>query len=252
MTLIRMAPALALAAGAASAAAQQTGATRPSRLDTLTVSVYKGDFIVKTVPLHHLRSSDAVKLLTPYVQSAGGGVFEVPSVGAVTIRETPRIYDQMLSVLEKYDHEPATIVLNFQLVSAEQTNTRDPAVAGVDSLLRGVLKYSGYRLLGTAVATVGEDHGVVQTLAGDNETLGLDVSVREVRVEGNAASVNLVVTLYKPPISPALNVVGRGPVTLLQTGVTVPTGQTVLLGTSSSDNGQRALILIVRPQLAKR
>ncbi len=68
---------------------------------------------------------------------------------AVTIREVPRIYTDMMGVLEKYDREPASVVLNFQLVAAEQTNTRDPAVAGIDSLLRNVLKFSGYRLLGT-------------------------------------------------------------------------------------------------------
>ena len=36
---------------------------------------------------------------------------------------------------------------------------------------------------------------------------------------------------------------------VLSTGVTVPVGQTVVLGTSAMDIGQRALILTVRPQL---
>ena len=266
MTLRRPSIALALALVASSAIAQKppvvkkvTGGSQP--LDTPQVVQFQlprepagvhPPFTVKTVTLHHLSSGQAVKLLSPYSVTVGGGVFEVPGLEAVTIREVPAVYDQMLDVLEKYDREPATVVLNFQLVSAEQTNTRDPAVAGIDSLLRGVLKFSGYRLLGTAVATVGEDRGVEQTLAGDTETLGLNVSVREVRVEGNSASVNLIVELYKPAIPAGLNVVGRGPITLLQTGVTVPIGQTVLLGTSASDNGQRALILTVRPQLAKR
>jgi hypothetical protein len=115
-----------------------------------------------------------------------------------------------------------------------------------------VLKYSGYRLLGTAVATARDQSIVDQTLAADGETLSLNVEIREVHVEGGDASVYLRVSLFKPPIPPALNVVGRGPVELLSTGVTVPIGQTVLLGTSASDNGQRALILTVRPQLAKR
>ena len=36
---------------------------------------------------------------------------------------------------------------------------------------------------------------------------------------------------------------------IIGTGVTVPIGQTVVLGTASSDGGQKALILTVRPQL---
>ncbi len=219
-------------------------------------TVRQGDFIVKTVSLHHLASGSAVKLLAPYAVTPGGGVFEVPNVMAVTIREVPPIYNEMLGVLEKYDRDPATVVLNFQLVSAEQTNSRDPAVAGIDSLLRGVLKFSGYRLLGTAMATTGEAHMVTQTIAADNETLSLTVEVRDVRVEGNDASVNLYVSLERPAIpaqsTGTASVAGRAAVRLLSTGVTVPMGQVVLLGTSASDNGQRALILTVRPQLAKR
>jgi hypothetical protein len=176
----------------------------------------------------------------------------VPNVRAVTIREVPRIYSDMMNVLEKYDREPASVVLNFQLVAAEPTNTRDPAVAGIDSLLRNVLKFSGYRLLGTAVATTGENHMVTQTIAGDSETLSLTVSVSDVRVEGNDASVNLRVSLERPAVPATTSAYGRPRADLLSTGVTVPMGQTVLLGTSASENGQRALILTVRPQLAKR
>ncbi len=247
---------IALVLSVSSTVAAQQAGTRAPR-DTMASSNQRpGDFTVRTVELHHLTSGEAVKLLAPYVQSQGGGVFEVPNVRAVTIREVPRIYVDMISVLEKYDREPVTVVLNFQLVSANQTTTRDPSVAGIDSLLRGVLKFSGYRLLGTAIATAGEDHTVMQTIAGDNETLSLSVEVDDVRVDGNAASVNLRVSLYKPAFparsSGTMSLSGQAPVQLLSTGVTVPIGQTVLLGTSASENGQRALILTVRPQLAKR
>ncbi len=230
--------------------AQQQSDT--SRKAPAASAVRQGDFIVKTVTLHHLSSGSAVKLLAPYSLTPGGGVFEVPNVMAVTIREVPRVYNEMLGVLEKFDREPTAVLLNFQLVAAEPTNTRDPAVAGIDSLLRGVLKFSGYRLLGTAVATTGENHMTTQTIAADNETLSLSVEVRDVRVEGNIASVNLHVLLERPAVPATTTAYGRPGVDLLSTGVTVPMGQTVLLGTSAGENGQRALILTVRPQLAKR
>ena len=254
MNVIRVFGAAALAVAAVNVAAQQSS-TRPP-LDTSRKAsggaVQQGELVVKTVTLHHLTSADAVKLLSPYSVTAGGGVYGVPNVSAVTIRETPRIYTEMMGVLEKYDREPASVVLNFQLVAAEPTNTRDPAVAGIDSLLRNVLKFSGYRLLGTAVATTGENHVVTQTISGDSETLSLSVAVNDVRVEGNDASVNLRVSLERPAVPATTAGYGRPRTDLLSTGVTVPMGQTVLLGTSASENGQRALILTVRPQLAKR
>ena len=133
-------------------------------------AVMHGEFIVKTVPLHHLTSNEAVKLLSPYSSTAGGGVFEVsPNVRAVTIRELPKIFAEMMIVLGQYDRDPASVTLNFQLIAAENSNTRDPGVAGLDSLLRGVLKYTGYRLLTTSVATASEGGNVTQTLSADGE-----------------------------------------------------------------------------------
>jgi hypothetical protein len=205
------------------------------------------EIVVKTVPLHHLSSAEAVKLLVPYVQSPGGGVFEVSSqIRAVTIRETPRVYGDMMAVLNQYDRDPASVTLNFQLIAAENSNTRDSGLAGLDSLLRGVLKYSGYRLLTTSVASASEEGFVTQSLSADGETFTLQVHVTDVRVEGNDASVHLGVSLLRNAV-PAK---GQPPAPVLSTGVTVPVGQTVVLGTSAIDVGQRALILTVRPQIA--
>jgi hypothetical protein len=207
------------------------------------------EIIVKTVPLHHFTSAEAVKLLSPYVQSPGGGVYEVsPNIRAVTIRETPKVYAEMMAVLSQYDRDPASVTLNFQLIAAENTNTRDPAVAPLDSLLRGVLKYSGYRLLTTSVASASENGYVTQVLSADGDNFALAVSLTDLRVEGNDASVHLTVSLTRNAVPSK----GQGPASVLSTGVTVPIGQTVVLGTSVIDNGQpqRALILTVRPQLA--
>lgn len=223
-----------------------TVAAQQASIDTRN-TVKHGDFAIKTVPLHHLTSLEAVKLLQPYVQTNGGGVFEVSAnIRAVTIREVPTVYAEMLMVLSRYDRDPATVTLNFQLIAAENSTTRDPGVAGLDSLLRGVLKYSGYRLLTTSMASASENSTVSQTLSADGETFTLAVNVTDLRVDGNEASVHLNVALYRnavPSKGQALNQV-------LSTGVTVPIGQTVVLGTSATDVGQRALILTVRPQLA--
>jgi hypothetical protein len=208
--------------------------------------VVHGDFVVKTVPLHHLTSAEAVKLLSPYSQTAGGGVFEVsPNIRAVTIREVPKIYAEMMMVLSQYDRDPATVTLNFQLIAAENTNTRDPGVAGLDSLLRGVLKYTGYRLLTTSVASASENGNVTQTLSADGESFTLEVFVNDLRIDGTEASVHLNVHLIRNGVPSK----GQAPSQVLSTGVTVPVGQTVVLGTSATDVGQRALILTVRPQL---
>jgi hypothetical protein len=109
--------------------------------------------------------------------------------------------------------------------------------------------------LNTSVATAGENQVMNQVLSADGEPLSLEVFVSDLRVDGNDASVHLNVTLSKPTAATSANG-GRSSVSLLSTGVTVPIGQTVVLGTSAVTNGQpatqRAFILTVRPQLAKR
>ena len=169
-------------------------------------------FLVKTVPLHHLSSAEAMKLLAPYVRTPGGGVFEVsPNIHAVTVRETQTVFNEMMAVLERYDRDPATVVLNFQLIAAENTNTRDPAVASLDTLLRSVLKFSGYRLLTTSVAAATEGQSVSQTLSADGDPLILSVGVSELRTEGSDASVQLYVRLARQAITatPQNNGIGR-------------------------------------------
>jgi len=245
-----------LAGGLLAAAAGIAGA---QRTDT-TVRTVRGidaqrgqfvEFVVKTVPLHHLTSADAVKLLQPYVQTPGGGVYPAPAnIRAVTIREVPRIFSEMTTVLNEYDREAASITLNFQIISADHSTTRDASAAGLDSLLRGVLKYSGYHLLGTTMAPAAEGAHITQTLNA-GEPLSLAVDVSDIRVEGNDASVHLNVQLSRSLYQTGPNRVVVNPV-LLSTGVTVPIGQTVVLGTSATDNGQRALILTVRPQISAR
>jgi hypothetical protein len=209
-----------------------------------------GDFVVKTVTLHHLSSAEAVKLLSPYSQTPGGGVYEVSRVHAITIRETPKIYADMIAVLGQFDREAANVTLNFQLIAADGSGTRDPGIAGLDSLLRGVLKFSGYHLLGTAIATASEGGMATQTLAAESEVLTLQAIVGDLRVDGNEASVHLSVELRRPVVA-MTNGKSFSP-NVLSTDVTVPIGQTVVLGTAAStipNAGARALILTVRPQM---
>jgi hypothetical protein len=235
---------LALAAAvvaATSADGQQQGAAQ-ARAST-------ADIVVKTVTLRHLSSNDATQLLAPYVQTPGGGVFPVPGVRAVTIREVPRVFTEMQKILATYDRSPATVTLNFQLIAAEEVGPRDPAIAGLDSLLRGVLKYSGYRLLRTTVANATEHSGVSQSLAADQEMLTLKAFVEEIRTDGSDGSVRLTVSLDRDAVPATPTKPGVMGKELLSTGVSVPIGHTVVLGAAAADGGNRAFILTVRPQL---
>ena len=247
------------------------------------------ELMAKTITLRHLTSDQAVKMLAPYVRSKDGGVFDVPNVRAVTIRETARVIAEMEKVLAEYDRSPAAVTLNFQLIAADNSTTRDPNVAALDSLLRNVLRFTGYRLLLTTVANASEGGRVSQVLAvakpsgsairirgaappsssspliiidgirqgeldalaqqGEPDTFVLIVDVTDIRAEGAEASVHLNVMLLRQLFATGTKIPATQQ-TLLSTGVTVPTGHTVVLGTATTDGSDGALILTVRPQLA--
>jgi hypothetical protein len=165
-------------------------------------------------------------------------------------RDTARKIYPKATNLRSAEHPAASISLTFQLIAAEDAPTRDPGLAGLDSLLRGVLRFNGYRLLGTAVVSAGEFADVTQTLtATDQEAIKLSVSVRDVYLAGEASSVRLTVRMVRNYGLP--NSTMRGMYDdLLTTGVTVPIGQTVVLGTAAVTGNVKALILTVKPQLA--
>lgn len=208
--------------------------------------------VTVTVPLKHLSAKDAVQLLQPFVtspvyaNSPGGGVFPVPGGTAITIREKVSNYGRMLQVLREYDRSAAMVAFTFQLIIADNSGKRDSDIASLDTVLRSVLKYTGYRLVGVGVLRSGESSYASETITADDQKFLLVMSVADIRTSGTEASVKLSISLRrdKAMISNDRAMYDE----LLNTGVTVPIGQTVVLGSASLD-AKRAIILTVRPQL---
>ena len=206
--------------------------------------------IVRTFTLRHLSPESADRLVAPYILSQKGGVFGVGGdVRAITVRETPQNVARIDSLLRVHDRSPTTLTFRFQLIAAEDRPTRDPAIAGLDSTLRGLLRFAGYRLLSQAVVTVGEVQSFAQTLQADTERLLLSGEVSEIQAADGAGSVHVRVWLSR---SRGVTSVGTEipEEKLLQTGLSVPLGQTVVLGSAVSGGKVRALILAVRPEVA--
>jgi hypothetical protein len=255
---------VALATSAANAQARGSATEDPST------------YAVKTIPLHHLSNGDAALLLGPYL-TGKGGVYPVgSSMHAVTVRGSSATIAEMEKLLAQYDRSPVTISLNFQLISADYTSNRDASLAGLDSVLRSVLKFSGYHLMRAAVVNVSEGSIASQTLSADGQDYRLTYDIAEVSGTGADATVHLKVSLQRLGVTMTDGMRTVDP-QLLSTGVTIPIGHTVVLGSSmetatpavpntsgtrgnarvpprtsamTAAGSDRALILTVRPQVA--
>jgi hypothetical protein len=229
-------------------------------LPTLAGAQDPRDLAVKTFKLQNLRPEDAAKLLGPYVNSPGGGVFEAGSIGAITVRETPTIIALVDSILRVHDRPRAIVSLRFQLIAALDSTRRDPAIADIETELRKLFKFNGYALIGEGTATTEEMNEFTMTLSaraatlakGSPDTPAFDepyvIKGWVERVEGTGADRTVRLNLS---LQDARR--GRDATDLLRTGLTMPMGQGVILGSATPPNrlGSRvALILVVQPELA--
>jgi hypothetical protein len=230
--------------------ASAAGAQRPD-----SSAAHEASYVVKTLPLHRLSNMDAVLLLQPYLIGKGSASATGPSIRAVTVRAAPKTIAEMEKLLEQYDRTEATVSLQFQLVAADYSTNRDPALAGVDSVLRGVLKFTGYRVMSSTIANVGEETSARVTLSGDGEDYAVIYGVGRVNVD--TRSIQMQVDLRRSRLVMQAGGVGSGDKSLLSTGVTIPDDHTVVLGgaveaLARPDRGnrnERAIFLVVRAQI---
>jgi hypothetical protein len=240
----------------------------------------KSPLETKTIELKHLKPDEAVSLLKPYLVNVAGSVSWVsPNMPIITIKDVAENLSRMEKVLAKYDHSPATIRLVFQLIEADTgprmvSTSAERVSSDLDATLRSVLRFSAYRVLAQGIATSGEYSNISQKLAKADEfsyynisaevgtirlsdaTLQMDYSPARNASSGQTlvdtsatGSVHLRVSLGKVTevkIENRDNYQG-----VISTGLDVPLGHTVVLGTAATQKGGVALILTVKPELVR-
>ena len=214
---------LALVVGAAAAGC----ADRGSKLET------------KTYRLEYLEPKEAAQIVDPYVypkrEGAAGSMS--PFDGGLTVRETPENLARIDSVLARYDRPVPNLRLSFQLIEADGASASDPRIAPLESLLSGLFRYEGYRLLDEAQLTAASGGMSSATMMVHGVPFKLTVRLRKVRPEPGAGEADIDVTL---------DVRNYGEI--LTTSLTVPVGKTVVLGSARPDPQLGALIVTLKPE----
>jgi|CXWL01.1.fsa_nt_gi hypothetical protein len=225
------------------------GVEEPAPRDTIAV---------RTFALRYLDSEDAAKLVGPYVRSPGSAVYNAGSrASAITIREQPNILATIDSVLREFDRPPSSVVLHFQLLTSSDTPTNDPAIRDIDAALRGLFRFSGYRVIaeGTTIASDFSDFTV--TMSGESDRFIVSGMVGRVKV-GTSPNVKLEVDLKAAPRprTPTDSIGASGMLVdmmmgsqVISSGITMPLGEAIVLGSGSIVNQKGTLILVVRPSL---
>lgn len=253
---IRSAPSMrALSRSVSTAFATACAVAVALSLTTLTLDAQdrEDSLVVRTYSLKSMSASDAAKLVAPYVRSPRGGVFDVGTTRAITVRESLRVLATVDSLLAVHDRAAVVVRLTFQLIATSDSATRDPAIAPVENALRGIFRFSGYRLLAQSTSMVRENGDFQSTVSTDGRRYLIAGNLSRVPVTADGA-IRLDVSLDDVTARPAdvaaaqvRAMLGGGRV--LSTDLTAPLGQTIVLGSGAPEDGGRVLILVVRADL---
>ena len=205
---------------------------------------------VRTFDLQRLEGPEAAALVSPYVytdrEGAPGSMSHTE--GVLTVREMPENLNRIADVLATYDEAPAAVTLNFQLIEANGFSGGNEAFADVESELRSLLRYEGYRLVGDAVLQVREGGRALLRIdrigdggPAEEPPFQLEVWVAQIAgTDGNRAA-DIAVQLRHPWYE-----------NLLDTRVHVAGGKSMVLGTTSAGLADaEAMILVVRPTIGE-
>lgn len=207
---------------------------------------------VRTFILRHLDPDVAAALISPYVDFLpGAGVFRTGgSMRGITVRAPFTALARVDGLLKEHDKAPSTVRLRFQVVAALDSAVSDPELSGIESELRSVLRFRGYRLLAQGFISTNDDSPSEATLT-DGRTDPFLVHTYTHRIDpGDRGSVSLNVALQGAPFS---NGPARTGTKIIETRITMPFGQSVVVGSGSAvvwpepnRPKNQAILLIVR------
>jgi type II secretory pathway component GspD/PulD (secretin) len=200
----------------------------------------------RTFELQYLDAYTAASLIEPYVygdrEGAPGTISTAGDMAShlITVRETPDNLAKIERVLSEYDQPAPMVQLHFQVIEANGNTTPDSAIAGVESALRRLFRFRGYRLLSEAVLSGVTRSSMTQNLGGEGPVWGIKVNILDVRGGADSGTVRFEVSLYGP----------TGEV--FETTANVRLGQTMVLGSTKPRASRETLILAVRPEVMKQ
>ncbi|UCG88898.1 MAG: hypothetical protein JSW71_10315 [Gemmatimonadota bacterium] len=201
----------------------------------------------QTFELRYLDARTAASLIEPYVyfdRETNPGTLSTAGDMAshvITVRETPDNLAKIARVLADYDQPAPMVQLHFQVIEANGSTTTDAAIEGVESALRQLFRFRGYRLLAEAVLSGVAGSSMSQNLGGERGGFGIQTHIRDVRGSADSGTVRFDVGLWGQELG-----------TVFETTANVRMGQTMVLGSTRPQPGMETLILAVRPEVMKQ
>ena len=205
------------------------------------------------VKVNYIDARSAYSILMPYM-SRNGKLQLVRESNMLIIEDIPEIVEKILSILKEIDVKPLDLQFTVDLIlgSMSARSADDSTVPGVypdkkiksDPLIKELSKlltYESFRRLDSTLINVQDNSRSTQMLGGEGMSFRLNLQPRYIKEEkGDSIRVELSLSSrqYKKDGSPLS-------LTLIDTTLSLQSGDRSVVGVSKLNGGDKALILIL-------
>ena len=216
------------------------------------------------VKLKYIKARQAYDLLLNY-QSLGFGRIRIQSeLNIITVQDTPEIVEKMLALLKKIDVKPVDILFTVDLILGIGESSKDASNVSrflkakehdkkleSDPLikeLKKVLSYKYYNKVGSSFLRVQDGGYSDHRIGGSDLDLELRLVPRYVREEKeDVFQLELRLRQFTGYVHEGI----KKYQTLINTPLTIKSGERTVVGVSKLDGGDKALILILQGKIVK-
>ncbi len=203
------------------------------------------------VKVNYIEARSAYSILMPYM-SRNGKLQLVRESNMLIIEDIPEIVEKILSILKEIDVKPLDLQFTVDLIlgsmsgdwEADPLHERSLKDLKSDPLikeLRKLLTYESFKRLDSTLINVQDNSRSTQMLGGEGMSFRLDLQPRYIKEEkGDSIRVELSLSSrqYKKDGSPLS-------LTLINTTLSLQSGDRSVVGVSKLNGGDKALILIL-------
>lgn len=203
------------------------------------------------VKVNYIEARSAYSILMPYM-SRNGKLQLVRESNMLIIEDIPEITEKILSILKEIDVKPLDLQFTVDLIlgsmsrdpnadSLYETSSRDLKSDPLIKELSKLLMYESFRRLDSTLINVQDNSRSTQMLGGEGMSFRLDLQPRYIKEEkGDSIRVELSLSSrqYKKDGSPLS-------LTLIDTTLSLQSGDRSVVGVSKLNGGDKALILIL-------
>lgn len=204
----------------------------------------------KIVKVNYIDVREALNILQPYM-SREGTIRILRARNTLILEDRPEFIAKLLEMLKEIDTAPLDLLFTVDIIEGSTVKGEGDRRLEADPVireLRKLVKFESFRLLDTAMIKVQDNSHTSQRLGGEGVSLQLSLSPRYLSEGGREAfQVELMLVHYY-----GFNKDGNPASTpLINTTLSLKSGERQVVGVSRLDGGEKSLILILQGRVVK-